>query len=77
MENFVEHGEGGRRCRYLGYVDDVRAVLSAADVLIAPSRWEGFPLAPAEAMACGLPVIGSDVPGLRDLVLDGPDGAAR
>ncbi len=74
LENFVAHGEGGRRCRYLGHVDDVRAVLSAADVLIAPSRWEGFALASAEAMACGLPVIGSDVPGLRDLVVDGRTG---
>lgn len=74
VENFVAHGEGGPRCRYLGHVDDVRAVLSAADLLVVPSRWEGFALAAAEGMACGLAVIGSDVPGLRDLVLDGRTG---
>jgi glycosyltransferase involved in cell wall biosynthesis len=74
VQNFIAHGEGGRRCRYLGHVEDVRAVLSAADVLVAPSRWEGFPLAPAEAMACGLPVIAADAPGLRDLVIDGRTG---
>ncbi|MCJ7544810.1 MAG: glycosyltransferase [Phycisphaerae bacterium] len=74
VENFVAHGEGGSRCRYLGHVDEVCAVLSAADLLVVPSRWEGFALAAAEAMACGLAVIGSDVPGLRDLVLDGRTG---
>lgn len=74
VTNFIAHGEGGRRCRYLGHTDDVRAVLCAADVFLAPSRWEGFGLAAAEAMACGLPVIAADVPGLRDLVLPGRTG---
>ncbi len=74
VENFIAHGEGGRHCRFLGFVQDVRGVLSAADLLVMPSRWEGFGLAAAEAMACSLPVIASDVPGLRDLVDDGRTG---
>jgi glycosyltransferase involved in cell wall biosynthesis len=74
VENFIAHGEGGQLCRYLGHVQDVRAVLSAADALVMPSRWEGFGLAAAEAMACGLAVIASDVPGLRELVTDGQTG---
>jgi len=41
---------------------------------VMPSRWEGFGLAAAEAMACSLPVIASDVPGLRDLVTPGRTG---
>ena len=40
------------------------------DVLVMPSQWEGFGLSAAEAMASGVPVIGSDVPGLREVIGD-------
>jgi glycosyltransferase involved in cell wall biosynthesis len=56
------------------YVHD-RAVLSrwlsAADVYAFPSRHEGLPVAPVEAMACGLPVVGADCSGVGDLIGDG------
>lgn len=42
--------------------------LSAADLYTLPSRWEGFPLAPIEAMACKLPVVLTDVAGIRDIL---------
>lgn len=42
--------------------------LSAADLYTLPSRWEGFPLAPIEAMTCGLPVVLTDVAGIRDIL---------
>jgi len=44
-------------------------VLSAADVYVMPSLWEGWPLALGEAMSASLPAIGSDVPGIRDLIV--------
>lgn len=44
--------------------------LSAADVYALPSRAEGFPVAAIEAMACGLPIVASDVSGVMDM-LDG------
>ncbi len=44
-----------------------RRVLSAADVYVFPSRHEGFAVAPLEAMACGLPVVASDAPGIEDI----------
>lgn len=44
------------------------------DVLAMPSHWEGFGLTAAEAMAAGKPVVGSDVPGLREVVEDGVTG---
>jgi glycosyltransferase involved in cell wall biosynthesis len=47
--------------------------LSAADVYCLSSRHEGFAVAPIEAMACGLPVVATDVSGVRDLL--GDDGS--
>ncbi len=74
VQTFISHGEGGERCRWLGFRHDVRGVLSAADIFAMPSRWEGFGLAIGEAMAAGLPVVGTEVPGVRDLVVDGETG---
>jgi len=70
----LSHSRAGRLTRMLGFVHDVAGVLSAADVLVAPSRWEGFGLAAAEAMAAGLPVIATRVAGLSEIVSDGQTG---
>jgi starch synthase len=48
----------------------MRAILSAADLYAFPSRHEGLPVAPLEAMACGLPVVGADASGVADVVGD-------
>jgi starch synthase len=52
---------------------EMRRTLSAADVYAMPSRTEGLPVAPLEAMACGLPVAASDIPSLRDILERGLD----
>lgn len=49
----------------------IRQYLSAADVYTLPSRHEGFPVAPIEAMACGLPVVAADAPGVMDILEGG------
>ncbi|CAN5290107.1 hypothetical protein BH23GEM4_BH23GEM4_12680 [soil metagenome] len=49
----------------------MRHYLSAADVYVLPSRHEGFPVAPLEAMACGLPVVAADAPGVGDILSNG------
>jgi glycosyltransferase involved in cell wall biosynthesis len=45
----------------------IQQYLSAADVYTLPSRHEGFPVAPLEAMACALPVVAADAPGVPDI----------
>jgi glycosyltransferase involved in cell wall biosynthesis len=47
---------------------------AGARLLLTASRYEGWPIAVAEAMAGGLPVVGFDIPGLQELVRDGVDG---
>jgi starch synthase len=49
----------------------IRRWLSAADAYVTASRIEGMPVAPLEAMACGLPVVASDAQGLPDILADG------
>ena len=57
--------------RFAGPVSDVRGLLSAADVSVFSSRSEGCPNAVLESMAAGLPVAGSDIKGIRDVVGSG------
>lgn len=51
-----------------GARDDVPLWLAAADVVAAPSRWEGMPLVPLEAMARARSVVAADVVGVREAV---------
>jgi glycosyltransferase involved in cell wall biosynthesis len=52
----------------LGARTDVPELLGAADLFVAPSRWEGLGSAALEAMGVGTPLVVSDVPALRELV---------
>ncbi len=66
-----------RGVRALGKLSecDKHAQLEQADVLCAPSLGgESFGMVLTEAFAAGLPVVGSDIPGYRDVVRDGVDG---
>ncbi|GAA0921674.1 glycosyltransferase [Streptomyces thermoalcalitolerans] len=51
---------------FAGAVADTRPWYQAADLVVLPSRWEGMALAPLEAMACGRPVVVTDVDGARE-----------
>jgi glycosyltransferase involved in cell wall biosynthesis len=66
------------RVQYWGKIDDreeLAKILSSSDVFLFPTRREGFGLAPLEAMACGVPVIVSRIPGVTDLAnIDGETG---
>ncbi len=49
------------RIQFLGHQQDIAPIYRALDILAAPSRWEGFGLMLAEAMAAGCPVVASQV----------------
>jgi glycosyltransferase involved in cell wall biosynthesis len=53
---------------------EMRRELNAADIYVLASRWEGFPVAPLEAMACELPVVASAIPSMQDIVSSDEDG---
>jgi glycosyltransferase involved in cell wall biosynthesis len=59
---------------WTGKVDDVRPYLAQSDVFVLPSYREGLPRSTQEAMAMGLAVITTDVPGCRETVVNGVNG---
>jgi glycosyltransferase involved in cell wall biosynthesis len=62
------------RVKLHGAVADPREALRKIDLLVLPSAAEGFGLVLIEAMAAGVPVIGTNVPGIRDVVRDSSNG---
>jgi glycosyltransferase involved in cell wall biosynthesis len=60
--------------RFLGVVSDVKGLVNAADLGVLSSFREGFPVSLLEVMASGLPVVGTDIAGIREAV--GHDGLA-
>lgn len=54
--------------------DRLRGILAAADVVLAPSRTEGFPLSVLEAMAMAVPVVAADVGGVGEIISNGKNG---
>lgn len=63
----------GDRIIFLGHIKDMATVYAALDLLVAPSRWEGFGLMIVEAMAAGCPVVASNAGAIPEVA----GGAAR
>lgn len=62
------------RVRFTGYVKETAGALARSSIFLLSSRSEGFPRSILEAMRAGLPVIASDVGGVREAVQDGTTG---
>lgn len=64
----------GKLFHFLGFIPEVRTAYWGADVFVLPSRFEGFALAVAEAMCCGLAAVRTPSGGARDQIVDGQTG---
>jgi glycosyltransferase involved in cell wall biosynthesis len=64
----------GEQVEFLGERSDIENVLRGASQFWLTSRWEGMPNVVLEAMASGVPVLATDVGGVRELIRDGVDG---
>ena len=59
---------------FLGYRNDIPEICNISDVFVFPSLREGLGMAALEAMACGLPLITSNIHGILDYSVDGVTG---
>jgi len=68
--------QNGVNANFLGNVPnhDLPQILNQHELFVLPSLWEGMPKALLEAMACGLPVIGANVDGIREVIKHGENG---
>ncbi|MCU0684577.1 MAG: glycosyltransferase [Polyangiaceae bacterium] len=64
----------GDRLRFLGYRRDIPEFLSAIDLYVLPSLWEGLPLSLLEALAAGKPVVATAVGGNAEIIEPGVNG---
>lgn len=62
------------RVRLPGNVSDIAGMLASAQLFVLASDHEGFPISVLEAMRAGLPVVASDLPGIREQLDDGRCG---
>ena len=63
----------GDRFVFAGFQRDAARTLSAFDLAVFPSLWEGTPLTAFEALAAGKPIVATDADGLVDILADGHD----
>jgi len=68
LEELISDLGVGKFINLLGIRDDVVSLLKASDIFVLPSRFEGLSIAMIEAMACSLPIVASDAPGLRNYI---------
>jgi glycosyltransferase involved in cell wall biosynthesis len=62
------------RLQFLGGVSDIRSIFHQASICVLTSDWEGTPNVLLEAMACGLPIVSTNVGGVPDIVEHGRTG---
>ena len=71
---YLEQAVAAGHIEYTGYLTDPRRTLATSALCVLPSYREGAPRVVLEAAACGVPSIGADVPGTRQVIHDGETG---
>ena len=74
LEDLVLRSGLRDRVSLLGFRGDIPGLLAASDAFVMASRWEGMPNAVMEALAAGVPVVGTDVGGMGELIHDRRSG---
>ena len=62
------------RVHSLGFRKDISPLLGVMDIMLHPSRWEGFGIILAEAMYYGIPIVASDRGGIPEVIKNGVTG---
>ncbi|WP_251929731.1 glycosyltransferase family 4 protein [Salinibacter ruber] len=74
MAAYADEREVRQAIEFRGYQENVRSQYREADLLLMPSRWEGLSLTATEATAMGVPVVGSQIGGICEVVEHGETG---
>lgn len=74
LQNLINKLKLQNVVKLAGYRNDIENLYSMADIFVFPSQREGLSSAGVEAMSAGLPIIGSNVRGIKDFMVDGKSG---
>ena len=74
MQQLVKELRISEHVHFLGEQDNLQSILASADLLLLPSETESFGLVALEAMSCRVPVVGTRVGGLPEVVTHGESG---
>jgi len=74
LERIAESLEIRKYVKFYGFVSPPYEYMKAADILVIPSRYDAMPTVSLEAMACNVPIVATDVGGLRDIIVDYKNG---
>jgi len=80
LRTMIANSDLAERVQVLPWSDNPAEIYAGIDMLLIPSKFEGFPLVMLEAMSCGFPVVASNVDGMAELLPEGwlfPTGNSR
>jgi len=75
LRDYVNEKEITNKVLFLGYRSDISQLLNITDIFCLTSLKEGLPISLIEAMAVGLPVVGTNVEGIRDVIIHNQNGS--